>query len=414
MTTVPRFRFPLGYDPCNPNVPKEEQQKLLFVRPWSRFKMPCITSGNITKEQFQMRTKAEVLQYKRKYLQLSYSQKLSLAVNNNFRKRSYVPKAHIDENGNLVPAENTTINNGTIIFDNNCNQIPVNKSTSSDVPGPAIDLFLDPNVPLIYFENPPRIYRAGGSINVDNINITESITTQIVSTKTVELNVSGDLNADILAQLAIKLNDPNFKNPTKIIIGTEVTSINGNLLGGLNLTIDGNPKRLETFGFKAPNLPHKCQSIGNYAFFICDALTSLQFPDSVKSIGTHAIYNCNNLPSIVLPNSVTSIGIFMAYFSPVLTKLILSNSLTIISRGAFDGCPLLASVTIPASVIQIDDMAFRGCNNLSTIIFNGSRINRNITLGTDAFDTSKTYTPPLPVGGTTITIPANGQTYIAI
>ena len=169
MPTVPRFRFPLGYDPCNPNVPKEQQQKLLFIRPWNRFNLTCVeTNSNFTKRQLQMRVKANVLQYKQKQVQLSGAEKYALASREHYSKRNYVPKAHIDENGNLVPAKNTTINNGVVIFDSNCNNISVHKSTASDVPGPAVDLFLDPNVPLIARENPQRIYRAGGTYNVDN------------------------------------------------------------------------------------------------------------------------------------------------------------------------------------------------------------------------------------------------------
>lgn len=169
MPIVPRFRFPLGYDPCNPDIIRENQQKLLFNRPWNRFDLTCVeTNSNFTKKQLQMRVKAQVLQYKQKQVQLSRSEKYSLASRQHYSKRHYVPKAYIDENGNLVPAKNTTINNGVVIFDNNSNRITVNKSTASDVPGPAVDLFLDPNVPLIARENPQRIYRPGGTYNVDN------------------------------------------------------------------------------------------------------------------------------------------------------------------------------------------------------------------------------------------------------
>lgn len=169
MTTVPRFRFQLGYDPCNPTTPRQNQQKLTFIRPWSRFQNPCLDFDNVTRSQLQMRGKAEILQYKRKHVQMSRAEQQALAARKNYSKKNYVPKAHIDENGNLVPGKNTSIVNGAIVFDSKCNQISVNQSTASDVPGPPIDLFLDPSVPLIYTENPPRIYRAGGTSNVNNV-----------------------------------------------------------------------------------------------------------------------------------------------------------------------------------------------------------------------------------------------------
>lgn len=168
MTTVPRFRFPIGYDTCDSNTPPQQQQKLLFIRPFARFELTCFNTGSFSQYQLQMRAKAEVLQYKPKHQRLSRAQKQSLASRKHYSKRHHLPKAHIDENGNLVPAKNTTINNGVVFFDTSCDKIIISKSTASDVPGPAIDLFLDPNVPLIYSENPQRIYRAGGTNNVDN------------------------------------------------------------------------------------------------------------------------------------------------------------------------------------------------------------------------------------------------------
>ena len=49
-------------------------------------------------------------------------------------------------------------------------------------------------------------------------------------------------------------------------------------------------------------------SIGNYAFYDCDSLTSIVIPESVTSIGDYAFYYCSNLTSIVIPEGVTSIG----------------------------------------------------------------------------------------------------------
>jgi hypothetical protein len=167
--TVPRFRFPLGYDPCDPTTAPREQQKLLFIRPWNRFKTTCInTDNNLTQEQIQMRVKAEVLQYKQQHIRHTKTEKYALAAREHYKKRHYVPKAHVDENGNLVPAKNTIINNGVVFFDDNCDKIIVHKSTASDVPGKSVDLFLDPDVPLLTRKNPPRVYRAGGTSNVDN------------------------------------------------------------------------------------------------------------------------------------------------------------------------------------------------------------------------------------------------------
>jgi hypothetical protein len=176
MTTVLRFRFQVGYNPCNPNQ-QPELQTLRFIRPWARFETVCTTLGQFTDQQLQMRLKAEVLQYKRKDLRYTKAEKYALAARKNYVKKHYLPKAHIDENGNLVSPKNTNIifsaNNSALavefddtICDNNA--IIVNKSSASDVPGPITNLFLDPSVPVFNIGNPPRRYLTGGTSNVDN------------------------------------------------------------------------------------------------------------------------------------------------------------------------------------------------------------------------------------------------------
>ena len=85
------------------------------------------------------------------------------------------------------------------------------------------------------------------------------------------------------------------------------------------------------------NRTRKVTSIGNYAFYYCDGLTSVTIPNSVTSIGGSAFSGCSGLTSVSIPNSVTSIG-----------------------ENAFSGCSGLTSVTIPNSVTSIGNRAFEG------------------------------------------------------
>ena len=55
-------------------------------------------------------------------------------------------------------------------------------------------------------------------------------------------------------------------------------------------------------------IPNSVTSIGGYAFYGCDDLTSITIPNSVTSIGGYAFYGCTGLTSITIGNSVTSIG----------------------------------------------------------------------------------------------------------
>ena len=100
----------------------------------------------------------------------------------------------------------------------------------------------------------------------------------------------------------------------------------------------------------AYTIPNSVTSIGNYAFFRCSSLTSIEIPNSVTSIGGYAFYNCTGLTSIEIPNSVTSIGSSAFYKCSSLTSVTIGNSVTYIGDEAFRGCSGLTSVTCLATI----------------------------------------------------------------
>ena len=69
----------------------------------------------------------------------------------------------------------------------------------------------------------------------------------------------------------------------------------------------------------------------------------------VTSIGSYAFYGINSLTSVTIPNSVTSIGSY-----------------------AFEYCTSLTSVTIPNSVTGIAAQAFDSCTSLTGVYFQGN------------------------------------------
>ena len=149
-------------------------------------------------------------------------------------------------------------------------------------------------------------------------------------------------------------------------------------------------------------IPNSVTSIGNYAFYHCSSLTSIDIPNSVTSIGNHAFYGCRGLTSIEIPNSVTSIGdgafgncISLTsievntgnnnyksengvLFNKAMTTIVIypagkqggyaiPNSVTSIGNYAFFYCSSLTSIDIPNSVTSIGDYVFFDCNALTSI-----------------------------------------------
>ncbi len=62
-------------------------------------------------------------------------------------------------------------------------------------------------------------------------------------------------------------------------------------------------------------------SIGAYALYICNGLTSVTIPDSVTSIGDWAFAGCSGITSVTMPDSVTSIGAYAFFVCSGITSV---------------------------------------------------------------------------------------------
>lgn len=132
-------------------------------------------------------------------------------------------------------------------------------------------------------------------------------------------------------------------------------------------------------------------SIGEWAFWGCENLTSITIPNSVISIADWAFKDVYNLVNITIPNSVTSIGLCAFDNTKWINKqyennpcviinnilirvqydvkeVIIPDGVTKIEEGAFAGCKNLTKVTIPDSVIYYEEYAFPD----NTVIIRGA------------------------------------------
>ena len=115
--------------------------------------------------------------------------------------------------------------------------------------------------------------------------------------------------------------------------------------------------------------PASLTSIGNEAFYYCYALTSVDLSStSLTSIGYNAFYHCSGLTSVAFPASLTSIGYYAFENCDALTSVDFSStSLTSIGGYAFYGCDALTSVALPASLTSIGSCAFENCDALTSV-----------------------------------------------
>ena len=158
-------------------------------------------------------------------------------------------------------------------------------------------------------------------------------------------------------------------------------------------------------------IPTSVNAIGNYAFYGCSGLTSVNIHEGVTSIGNQAFYGCSGMTSVTIPNSVTSIGDYAfqscdglksvhisdlaawcnltfntPYANPLcyanhlflngeeVKKLVIPNSVLFIGDRAFQGCTGLTSVEISNSVKAIGQYAFQNCNGVTSVTINSNAI----------------------------------------
>ena len=105
-------------------------------------------------------------------------------------------------------------------------------------------------------------------------------------------------------------------------------------------------------------------SIGQYSFYECYGLQTIQIPSSVTSIGQYSFYQCYSLRSVNIPSSVKKISDYAFYYCYGLQSVNIPSSVTSIGISAFQNCYGLNSIVIPSSVNSIASASFNGCYGL--------------------------------------------------
>ena len=115
--------------------------------------------------------------------------------------------------------------------------------------------------------------------------------------------------------------------------------------------------------------------IADGAFYGCNRIETFDLPDTITSIGDYAFYACQGLSSI--PSGVQTIGSYAFQYSESLSNLVIPNSVVAIGIGAFANCSNIESITVPfvgASVSGTTDNHFGYIFGATTYSENNSYI----------------------------------------
>ena len=104
-----------------------------------------------------------------------------------------------------------------------------------------------------------------------------------------------------------------------------------------------------------------------FAAKLSNKLTSVTLPEGLHTIGDYAFYNCAALTTVNFPSTLRTIG-YQAFTGSGITSVTLPEGLTSIGGFAFYGCKI-SEVTIPSTVIELGHNAFGKCSALNSITF---------------------------------------------
>ena len=147
------------------------------------------------------------------------------------------------------------------------------------------------------------------------------------------------------------------------------------------------------------NFPSTLTTIGDGAFTSCSNLKEVDLSNTnITSIGKSAFARCLNLRSVIWPSSVKTVEACTFLSCGRLASVIFEGTVTSIGDGAFSGCDSLANIDIPEGLQDIGKNAFSSCRVLSSI-----HIPSSVTsIGEAAFANTPLTSIVVPAGVTEI------------
>ena len=113
-------------------------------------------------------------------------------------------------------------------------------------------------------------------------------------------------------------------------------------------------------------LPDGMTTISKYAFNECRYLSSVVIPSSVEAIYASAFEDCRKLEEVVFEDNskLNLIGDWAFYNCHLLKTLEIPEGVKTLGYGAFYGCTYLQELTLPSTLESLDDVSFALCAKL--------------------------------------------------
>ena len=137
-------------------------------------------------------------------------------------------------------------------------------------------------------------------------------------------------------------------------------------------------------------------SVGQYAFYGYQAITSVTLPSTLTIIKKYAFSNCSKLPTVHFPEGLETIGEKAFEECTGLTSIDFPSTLTTLEMFAFLSCTGLTSIDLPSSVQTIGHYVFQNCTKLTDVMVHWTSLD-GISVGKNPFNAVKTANVKLHV-----------------
>ena len=161
-------------------------------------------------------------------------------------------------------------------------------------------------------------------------------------------------------------------------------------------------------------ITYRVTAIGDWAFYNCSGITSVEIPSSVMNLGKMAFAYCTSLKEVIIKDATealnykfdqTNLGYFFkdspieymyigrdlencpfhywyGQWRKTLKTVVFGSGVTTIPNSIFDSCSKLSSVTLSNNIRNIGIDAFYDCNSITDIVLP----NNLVSIGACAFE----------------------------